>query len=43
MKIFKNVIKNEASKVFCTFESMILGASESEELVINLEWPNVLS
>ena len=39
MQIFKIVIKNELSKVFWTFESMILGERESEELVINLECP----
>ena len=37
MKIFKNVIKNEASKFFLTFQSMILEANESEELIINLK------
>ena len=27
-------------KFFGTLEAMTLGADESEELVINLEWPN---
>ena len=36
---FQKCDKNEASKVVLNFLIKILGASESKELVINLEWP----